>query len=255
MSEAVETAQETPKLYKLDDPETIVPIEVAYDDQTIELFHKLKWPDMAALNEREQQTPQETQMLSATRTRPYSADGVSANAKLWDKFRLQVRGYGWNGADADEWIDVTPELAAEIPAEHKSAAMVGLFASEFTIERPEGKGFTLGAQTYRVKQTYDDFTIYHVFGKHQESDRRQLARNAQDIQYQTETAKVKEIRINNLKPYVQFYDKFCLHLEGVTGDAPNIAQRKDLINAIWKRGAVDALLGFFGASRRVSKKN
>ena len=39
-------------------------------------------------------------------------------------------------------------------------------------------------------------------------------------------------------------------LEGVTGDDPNIGRRKDLVNAIWRFGAIEALMENFEASRR-----
>jgi hypothetical protein len=264
MSEAIEKldtlitesrSAEEAILFPLDHPDVDVPIDVIFDDGTLELFHRIKWPSTEALHERQQQTPEKTEHLGANRKRHYSPDGVAANAVLWGKFRLQVKGYAWDGVDPDAWTDVTPALAAEIPPEHKSAAIVGLFASEFTIERPEGKGYALGAQTYRVKQTYGAYTIYHVFSKHNENDRREIERKSLDNQYDTGTTRVKQIVFTSLKPYTQFYDKFFVRLEGVTGKDPNVAQRKDLVNAIWKQGAVGALMNYFEASRRDLKKN
>lgn len=246
------STEESPLLFPLDQSEVDVPIEVIYDDATLELFHRIKWPSTDALHDREQQTPERTENLSANRKRVYSPDGVSANAVLWNKFARQVKGYAWDGVDPDEWTDVTPELATEIPIEHKSAAIVGIFASEFKVERPEGRGYALGAQTYRVKQTYGPYTLYHVFGKHHERDRREIVNKSLDNQYETGASRIKQIVTTNLKPYTQFYDKFCLRLEGVTAGNE---QRKDLVSAIWKQGAVGALMAYFEASRRDSKKN
>jgi hypothetical protein len=253
--ESQSQSEEAPRLFPLDQKETTIEIEVVDDDFSLTLAHRIKWPTLEALNEREQQVPRQNVALSQTRIKSQTADGVVANALLWDKFTRQVKGYEWQGVSPDEWVTVTPELAAEIPSEHKSEAIVGLFASDFKVERPEGKGFVLGAQTYRVKQTYGQYTIYHVIGKHQERDRREIVGKSQDTQIQTGTTRPTSTTFTNLKPFTQFYDKFFVRLEGVTGDDPNIAQRKDLVSALWKKGAVDALLDYFEASRRDSRKN
>jgi hypothetical protein len=248
--------ESAPLLFPLDQKEIVRELEVIYDEDTkITLYHKLKWPDFESLDKRQRQTPYRTQVLGAGRTRSENDDGVTANANLWDKFRVQVRGYEWNGADPDEWVDVTDELAAEIPSEHKSEAIVGLFASQFEVERPKAKGFVLGAQSYRVKQTYGPYTIYHVFGKPGDKDRRDLGRKSHEVHNQPGTSKGKREVYTNLKPYCDLYDKIFDRLEGVTGADPNIARRKDLINALWKLGAIEALMESFEAPRRDSSRN
>lgn len=254
LTESQSQSEESP-LFQLDQKDTTVEIEVVDDDFTLTLEHRVKWPTLEALNDREQQLPRQSVLLAPNRIRSQSPDGVTANALLWNKCRIEVRGYEWDGISADEWVTVTDALAAEIPSEHKSAAIVGLFASTFKVERPEGKGYRLGALTYRIKQTYGIYTIYHVIGKHPEGDRRGLANKSTDTQIQTGTTEGKSTTFTNLKPFVQFYDKFFVRLEGVTGDDPNIAQRKDLVSALWKRGAVEALMDYFDASRRDSEKN
>lgn len=252
LDELIIQSQSETLLFPLDHAGAIVPIDIVYDDETIELFHDIDWPDLAALNDRQQQTPDKTEVLSATRTKTTRADGVTANGVLWNKFAKRVKGYDVEGADEDGWVNVTPELAGEIPVEHKSEAIMGLFASEFKVERPEGKGFVLGATSHRVKQIYGPYTIIHVFTKHHEGDRRKVAGSALDTQYETGTTKPKSISFVALKPYVQFYDKFCMSLEGVK---EGYQTRKDLINGIWKMGAVEALMDYFEASRRDLKKN
>jgi translation initiation factor IF-1 len=245
-------SQSDANLYPLDQPEVTVEIEVGDGDDAFTLGHRIKWPTTQALIEREQQTPQETEQLGASRNRVQTADGVMANAKLWDRFRNQVRGYSFGDVAPDEWVIVTPELAAEIPSEHKSEAVVAMFAAEFDVERPKGKGFVLGAQTFRVKQTYGPFMIVHIFNKPSEAERRELARKSRETQYQSGTAKVKGTIYTHLKPYVTLYDKLFAGLEGVT---EGNSQRKDLVNAIWKQGAIGALMDYFDASRRDLKKS
>jgi hypothetical protein len=250
-----QSAGEAPKLFPLDQKEVVRELEVVYDEDTkITLYHKLRWPTFDALNDRQRQTPYRAQILGPGRTKSQNDDGVSANAGLWDRFAGAVKGYEWNGNDPDQWVVITDELKAEIPSEHKSEAIVGLFASQFEVERPKGKGFVLGAQTYRVKQTYGPYTIWHVFSKPSDRDRRDVARKAYETHNQPGTKGKREV-FTNLKPYCDLYDKIFDHLEGVTGDDPNITHRKDLVSPVWKHGAIDALMESFEAPRRDSSTN
>lgn len=257
MNEAAETAVEKPTeegamLFPLDQPEPKVEIEVMDGEESkITLVHKLKWPTLQALIERAQQTPTETVVLGPNEKKAQDADAVAANAKLWDKFAVQVMGYEMDGViGPDEWAPVTPQLIAEIPSEHKSEAIVGLLFANYEIERPKGRGFVLGASTYRVKQKYLTYEIWHVLGKPSEKDRREFARKVRETRYQTGSTKVKSKTFTNLKPYTELYDKLFLRLEGVMGDDPNIASRKDLVSAIWKQSVIDELMTSFDASRR-----
>src|SRR5262249_57300613 len=99
MLEAVETAvekldnlivesqsqtDEAPALFPLDQPETTIEIEVVDEDFKLTLAHKIKWPTLGALIEREKQIPQETEVLNATENKLQSADAIAANARLWD---------------------------------------------------------------------------------------------------------------------------------------------------------------------------
>lgn len=247
----------SPLLFPLDQPEIVRELEVIYDEDTkITLYHKLRWPDFDALDKRQKQTPYRAQVLGAGRTKSENDDGVEANARVWDKFRLQVKGYEWNGNDPEQWIDVSDELAAEIPSEHKSEAIVGLFASQFEVERAKSKGYRLGAQTYRVKQTYGPYTIYHVFNRPADKDRRDLGRKSHEVLNQPGTTKGKREVFTNLKPFCDLYDKIFDRLEGVTGADPSmIAKRKDLVSPLWKLGAIEALMESFEAPRRDLSKN
>lgn len=255
IDESQSQPEEDPLLFPLGLKETTVEIEIVGEDFSITMWHKLRWPTLDALDSRQRQMPNKSEILGGKKIRSQINDGVAANAWLWDKFRSQVKGYEWNGIDPDQWIDVSDELAAEIPSEHKSEAIVGLFASEFEVERAKSKGYRLGAQTYRVKQTYGPYTIYHVFSKPSDKDRRDVSSKSRESHAEPGAVKAKSEVFTNLKPYWDLYDKIFDHLEGVTGDDPNISKRKDLVSGIWKYGAVDALMESFEVSRRDSKKN
>jgi hypothetical protein len=251
-------AQASPLLFPLDQPEIVRELEVVYDEDTkITLYHKLKWPTFDALVERQRQTPYRAQVLGAGITKSQNDDGVTANARVWDKFAVAVKGYEWAGVDftPDEWLEVTPTLAYEIPSEHKHEAIIGLFDADFEVETLKGRGYVLGAQTYRVKQVYGPYTIYHVFNKPSDGDRRDLNRKSHEIRNRPGAKKAKREVFTNLKPFCDLYDKIFDRLEGVTGADPNIAQRKDLVNALWKLSAIEALMESFEAPRRDSSTN
>lgn len=251
-----ETPNVAPKLFPLDQREIVREIEVVYDDDAkITLYHKIAWPTLEALNDRQRQTPFRAEVIGGGRIKSENDEQVGPNALLWDKFASEVKGYEWDGVEPDQWVKVTDALRAEIPSEHKSEAIVGLFASQFEVERPQSRGFVLGAQTYRVKQTYGPYTIYHVFGRPSDRDRRELARKSLETQAEPGATRSKREIYTNLKPYYETYDKIFDHLEGVTGDDPNISRRKDLVSALWKLGAMDALMGSFEAQRRDSSRN
>jgi len=252
ITESQAQAGALPLLFPLEQSEIVREIEVVYgEDERVTLYHKIKWPTLGALIDRQRRTPQKTERLGASKSRYQNDDGsVDANAWLWDQFRSQVKGYEWNGLDPDQWIDVSDELAAEIPVEHKSEAIVGLFASQFEVERPKGKGYVLGAQIYRVKQIYGPYTIWHVFNKPSDRDRRDLSRKSRETQFEPGSTKGKSEVFTNLKPYFDLYERIFDRLEGVTGDDLNIGRRKDLVNAIWRFGAIEALMENFEALRR-----
>jgi len=121
------------------------------------------------------------------------------------------------------------------------------YGSNFELERPKGKGFVLGTQTYRVKQTYGPYVIWHKFEKPSEKARRDFRRKVRDTEYELNAGSTKAQVFTHLEIYVSAYDKVFNRLEGVTAGNE---QRKDLINALWKRGAMDALMGGFDAARR-----
>src|SRR5262245_47552302 len=110
MSEAIERienlitasqaqAEASPLFFPHEQNEIVRELEVVYDeDSKITLYHKLKWPTLEALINRQQKTPQKTERLGASKSRYQNDDGsVDANAWLWDQFASEAKGYEWNG--------------------------------------------------------------------------------------------------------------------------------------------------------------
>jgi hypothetical protein len=234
-------AADQPKVYPLDQAE----IEVEISTTTLKLIHKLRKPTLAELVERDQQTPFETEEVSNGEDR-LNIDDEGPNAKLWDKVALAVEGYRGNGINFGDWASITPELAALIPSGHKSAAIRGLYQTQFELEQEEGEGFALGATSYAVKQILSEYTMRHIFRTPTEAERRDFKRRANETRFARGTRKVRTKVLTNLKAYTELYDKLYQAIDGVSADG--VTDYRPLIDPIWKRGAVDCVMRSFEAS-------
>lgn len=267
MNEAVETAKEVAKallgepeqkLYPLDQRERIFAIEATGRNRTLTLYHKLRLPELGELVERDQQTPFETEEISSGEDR-MTIDDEGANVRLWDKTCLQVRGYRFGKNKADEWITVTSELAAQIPPGHKAAAMRGLDQVKFELEDDEEEGFALGATTYVVRQTFGEYVIRHFLRAPTEAQRREFRRKATETRFARGSRKIRTKVMTHIRVFADLYDNLLFDIDGVTvgGDPMNNGAMADgtlrglclpLIDATWKRGAVDCLMRSLEAS-------
>ena len=230
-------APEPVKLFPLDQSE----FEVAIQTSSLTLWHKLRRPTLAELIERDQQTPYETEEVSSGEDR-LNVDDEGPNAKLWDKIAVGIKGYRGQGLIANAWYAPNSDIAALIPAGHKSAAVRGLYNTQFEVEQEEGEGFALGGGVFTVKQTFGDYTIRHTFRAPTEGERRDFRRKANETRFARGSRKIKTKVLTNIKAYVELYDKLIENVEGVTGGGA--AQ----IDPVWKRGAVDCLMRSFEAS-------
>ena len=148
MSEAVATAPEqsasTPALYPLDQSQQAVELLIKLsDEKTLKIEHVLRRPTLAELIERDAQSVTEMEEIAPNED-AFHADTELANARLWDKVAQAVTGYKVGGRNKSESIAVTPEIAAKIPAGHKSVAISGLYASRCTVEKDDDEGFEIG---------------------------------------------------------------------------------------------------------------
>jgi hypothetical protein len=245
--EAVKTAiQPEEKFYPLDQNEFEVAIQIS--DRNLTLRHKLRKPTLAELIERDQQTPYETEEVSSGEDR-LTIDDEAANARLWDRIAVAVKGYRAIDMDPGEWTKITPQIAGLIPPGHKSPAIRGLYQTNFELEQEEGEGFALEAVSYTVKQTFGDYVIRHVFRAPTEAERRDFRRRANETRFARGSRKIRTKVLTNLKAYVELYDKLFQWLDGVEiADNATVAERCRLVDPVWKRGAVDCLMRSFEAS-------
>lgn len=222
--------------YPLNEPETTIVITVAGRDMKLE--HKLRRPTLAELIERDEQSSFTTENVGNDER--IEVDDERANSNLWDKLALQVRGYKLNGSI--DWAEVGDTIKQQMPGGHKAAAIRGLYSSSFELEDAgEDEGFVLGDTAYTVKQEFGDYVIRHIFRSPTEKERREFRQRASETRFTRGSRKVKTKLTTKLKAYVELYDLLSEDVQGVTGG------NQAMIDPIWKRGAIEALMKAFEA--------
>ncbi len=259
MSEATQTATEpitetAPKLYPLDQSEFEIAIKIP--GRNISIEHRLTKPTLAQLIERESQSQYETESINDGEEK-VNADDEAANVRLWNVIVEAVKGYRLNKADAvavDAWRGASPELIAAIPAAHKSTAVRGLY--QFTCEVEGGnddEGFTLGAETWTIKQTFGDpdfpdYVVRHILRTPTETERRDFKRKSSDIRFSKGAKRLRTKVVTHLKAHVELYDALIDYIDGTSvgtdGKGPAF---RPLVDPIWKRQVIDTLMKSFEA--------
>jgi hypothetical protein len=235
------------KLYSFDPAHPItVSLSYTINETPHTLTHELRRATLAELLERDAQSVTELEEIAPGED-VFHTEAVAANARLWDKIAQRVQGYKVGAATKDQWIEVTPELAAKIPSAHKHAAITGLYAANCTVEMDADEGFSLDGDTYRIKQTIGasdapEFVILHTLKQPTESERREYDANAGKASQVMGSRKRKLRFRTNLKADVALYDKLFV---SVSGCEPATV---DAIDPILKRQAVQSLLAALNAS-------
>lgn len=233
--------------YPLDQSEFEIIITIPGRD--LKLGHKLTRPTLAQLVERESQSSYETESVSDGEDK-VNADDETANARLWDAIVRSVKGYRLDKSDTfplTDWRDVTPELKAAIPSAHKATAVRGMYQSVCELEKADdSEGFTLGGETWTVKQVFGDpddpqYVIGHILRTPTEAERRDFKRKAAEIRFGKGQRKLRTKIVTHLKAHVELYDKLIEEITGVT------TQDLKLVDPIFKRQAVDCLMRGFEA--------
>lgn len=244
MTEATQAAVDIqPKRYPL--TQTEFEVQISVGGKT--LSHKLRRPTLAELVTRESESVTEVEEVSPGED-AFHVEDKAATARLWDKIRLQVKGYRTGDAKPDEWIDVTPELAAKLPADHKVAAVRALYLFRVEMVEDEGDGFDLDGQEYDIRQLIGgdedapEYVIVHRLRQPTEQQRRDYERRASATTFSTGTKKRKMKFRANLKADVELYDALFVSLTGAT--PPD----KGAVDPIVKRQVVQCLLGKISAS-------
>src|SRR5262245_7840139 len=182
------------------------------------VYHKLRKPTLGELIERENQIKYELVEISS-REDEIQTEDESANARLWDKIAVAVKGY----RGAEDWRDLTDEDKAGMRSGHKSAAIRALYAGTCEVEGDED-GISIGADTWTVKQSIThggrkdppEFVVRHILREPTEAERVKFKRSASSTSY-VKGAKTPQVRIKtNLRAFVELYDALIQRIEGAT---------------------------------------
>src|SRR5262252_9925236 len=96
------------------------------------VYHRLRKPTLEELNERESQIKYELVEINS-REDEIQTDDEIANARLWDKICVAVKGY----KGIDEWRELSPEEKAAMRPGHKTMAIRAMYAGSCEIEGDE----------------------------------------------------------------------------------------------------------------------
>jgi hypothetical protein len=240
------------KLYAFHADEVIVPINARPQSETpVIVYHKLRKPTFVELSERESQIKYELVEISS-REDEIQSEEETANARLWDKIAIAVRGY----RGVDDWRDLTAEDKAAMRPGHKTAAIRAMYTGFCEVEGDED-GVSIGADTWTVKQSIGvkrdapDFVVIHTLREPTEAERVKYKRSASSTSY-VKGAKKSQVRIKtNLKAYVELYDALIQCVEGAKAvkfwtDVAHDEGLKKLflreIDPMWKRQVVQTLM-------------
>jgi len=221
-------------------------IEVAFnarpnaEDPAI-VCHKLRKPTLEELNERESQIKYELVEINSREDEIQSDDEV-ANARLWDKICVAVKGY----RGADDWRELTDSEKSSMRPGHKVIATRIMYGGWCEIEGDDN-GVGLGADTWTVKQSIGikadapDFVVRHVLREPTEAERVKFKRTSSSTSH-VKGAKKQQMRVRTyLRAYVELYDALIQSVQGATigGDATaSLELFRAAIDPIWKRQVV-----------------
>lgn len=213
--------------------------------------HRLRKPALDELHNREAKIKYETIKVSA-RELEIKSDQREADAWLWARIVLAVRGYGSN----DDWQELSDEDKARFNAQHKSDAIALLYSGKSRIDG-DGDYVPIGPAEWTVRQEIgaDDeaaFIVRHVLREPTGEERLRYSQNASSSRYLT-GAKKEQVRVlGSLKAHIELYDALILRIEGgtVRGVELSAANRREFLAAIdpiWKRDVVQTLMAAFEA--------
>jgi hypothetical protein len=224
-------------------------IEVAFNarpnsESPLIVYHKLRKPTLQELIEREGLISYEIVELNS-REEELKADEDTANARLWDKIILQVKGY----RGAEDWRDLSEEEKAAMRPGHKSTAIRAMYAANCEIEGDED-GVSISADTWTVRQEIGvgnepDYVVRHTLREPTEAERAKYKRSASSTSYIKGAKKARVMVRTNLRAYIELYDALIQVIEGGTfgGDVGAYLELfKPAIDPIWKRLVIHTLM-------------
>ncbi len=229
----------------------------SFDAETIEIhfiglpgkmvFHRLRRPTLDELIQRDQGSTFEMVEVSKREDQLIS-DEDAANAKLWEKIVLAVKGY----KGFADWRELADTEKAQMRPGHKATAVKAMYTAHYKTETSDDE-IGLGGDVWVVKQMIGPdpdkpaFTIYHHLREPAESEYRKFKRSASNTS-QTRGSRKAHLRVSsNLKTYVELYDTLVEEIQGGTVDGQTFTSQNRMrflasVDPVWKRQVIQTLM-------------
>lgn len=223
-------------------------------DEPVVVWHRLRKPTLAELLERDKDVRLTIREITPREDHIDNNDD-EANARLWDKIALSIKGY----RGMDVWQDVTDLERNTMRAGHKVAAIRAFYSATASIDNLDAS-IGLSADLWRVKQSIGNdpehplFEIVHVLREPSESERTSFRRRATRIS-QIKGLKKPQTKITiDLSAYVELYDQLVTDIENGSVNDKSFMDTSDkaaflvAIDPTWKRIVVQRLMDAIEAS-------
>lgn len=245
-----------------------------------EVIHVMKRPSFIDEEARERMMPliiSDAGKIDGAEASSMSLDDEPANARMYDKIAIAVKGYalerGSKPSTDEVSVDKTINVGGEekaikdlIPPSHKSAAISGLYQANYEVDfGGEEFYFALGGgREWKVKQEIGgrykredgtlapaDYEVFYIFREPTQEERKKFRTQAISAVTLRTTSGTKDRRSTNLKVVSDLFDALIQGIEGATIQDKQIDVRDKsqlaLIPASFKKGTVIRLMNFLEA--------
>jgi len=248
ITESQSQAEEAPKPYPFDLEFIAVSFNARPKSETPKIvWHKLRKPTLQQLKDRESQIKSELVSISSREDEDRSDDSA-ANANLWRKLIVAVKGY----RGAADWRELTEAEKEEMKPGHKSRAIAQMYMGSCLVDAAEDDEVGIGAETWVIRQEIGagrepDFVVRHSLREPTKAEWEKFNGAALRVSH-VRGAKRPRRKINtSLQTYCDLYDAILLSIDSGTvgGKAFTPETRKAFLAQIdptWKREIIATLM-------------
>lgn len=211
------------------------------------VWHKLRKPTLQQLKDRESQIKSELVSISSREDEDRS-DDRAANANLWRKLIVAVKGY----RSATDWRELSDAEKDEMKPGHKARAIEQMYTAAFVVEVGDDDEVCIGAETWVIRQEVGagrepDFVIRHSLREPTASEWDKFKGTAQRTSYIRGSKRLRRKFNASLQSYCEIYDAILLSVDGGTvgGHVFSAGARKAFlfhVDPIWKRKIIETLI-------------
>ena len=222
-------------------------------DTPVIISHKFRKPTLMELVARDREVNLEIVEISA-REEQIVNDDESANARLWDKLIVGVKGYSGNS----EWREVSDLEKPTMRVGHKTTAIRAIYVGDCSIYGDANAEVSLSSDTWVIRQSIGDpeipqFVIDHTLREPSESERIQFKRSSSKVSFIRGGKKTRTRIGQDLTAFVKMYDLLVENITGgsVGGEDFSSSNRYAFLQAIdptWKRLVVQTLMNAIEAA-------